>query len=128
MAYDKKKVFEQAKKAIVKNNLFFADEIPAFLPCSRSTFYAFFPNDSDELDELKGMMEDNKINVKIKMRRNWQEAEAPALQLALMKLASTPEELRKLSMSYQESNVNQQSTVKLIGVDQAFIDEHLSDE
>ena len=37
------------------------------------------------------------------MRYKWYQSNAPALQMALMKLLSTPEELRKLSMQYIES-------------------------
>jgi hypothetical protein len=58
--YDKNKLFEQSKEAIEKNNLFFIEDIVAWLPCTKATFYEYFPVDSDELNELKGMLEDNK--------------------------------------------------------------------
>jgi hypothetical protein len=35
------------------------------------------------------------------MRSKWYTSNAPALQMALMKLIATPEELRKLSMHHQ---------------------------
>jgi hypothetical protein len=38
------------------------------------------------------------------MRSKWYTSNAPALQMALMKLIATPEELRKLSMQYIESD------------------------
>ena len=34
------------------------------------------------------------------MRSKWYKSNAPALQMALMKLIATPEELRKLSMNH----------------------------
>ena len=37
------------------------------------------------------------------MRSKWYTSNAPALQMALMKLIATPEELRKLSMQFIES-------------------------
>ena len=37
------------------------------------------------------------------MRSKWYTSNAPALQMALMKLISTPEELKKLSMTFVES-------------------------
>jgi hypothetical protein len=37
------------------------------------------------------------------MRSKWYKSNAPALQMALMKLIATPDELRKLSMSYNEN-------------------------
>ena len=103
MAYDRVKIFEQAKEMIVKHKLFFIDDIIAFLPCSKQTFYDFFPVDSDQLDELKGLLETNRTELKVSMRSKWYKSNAPALQMALMKLISTPEELRKLAMNYNEN-------------------------
>jgi len=37
MAYDRNKIFEQAKEVIVKHKLFFVDDIVAFLPISKQT-------------------------------------------------------------------------------------------
>ena len=51
MAYDKGKIFEQAKEAIAKNNLFFIEDIVAFLPISKKTYYENFPLESDESKE-----------------------------------------------------------------------------
>jgi hypothetical protein len=103
MAYDKIKIFEQAKEVIVKNKLFFIEDIVAYLPCSKPTFYDFFPLESNELNELKGLLETNRITLKVSMRSKWYTSNAPALQMALMKLIATPEELKKLSMQYVES-------------------------
>jgi hypothetical protein len=100
MAYDRNKVFEQAKEVIVKHKLFFVDDIVAFLPCSKQTFYDFYPVNSDKLDELKGLLEENRVTLKVSMRSKWYTSNAPALQMALMKLIATPEELRKLSMTH----------------------------
>ena len=100
MAYDKTKIFEQAKEMIVKNKLFFVDDIVSFLPCGKTTFYEFFPPDSNEMNELKGLLEANRVELKVSMRSKWYKSNAPALQMALMKLIATPEELRKLSMTH----------------------------
>ena len=125
MAYDKQKIFEQAKEMIVKHKLFFMDEVPDFLPCVRSTFYEYFPNDSDELDTLKSLISINKTKVKTSMRSKWYSSNAPALQLALMKLIATPEELRKLGMSYQDVTSNSEVTIKGITTEdlESLIDE-----
>ena len=103
MAYDRKKIFEQAKEMIVKHKLFFVDDIVAFLPCSKSSFYEFYPDGSDELDELKELLNVNRTTLKVSMRSKWYTSNAPALQMALMKLIATPEELKKLSMQFIES-------------------------
>jgi hypothetical protein len=98
MAYDRKKIYEQAKDVIVKHKLFFIDDIIAFLPISKSTFYEWKLEQSDELKEL---LEQNRTELKVSMRSKWYKSNAPALQMALMKLIATPEELRKLSMHHQ---------------------------
>ena len=100
MAYDRVKIFEQAKEMIVKHKLFFVDDIVAFLPCSKSSFYEFYPDGSDELDELKVLLEVNRTTLKVSMRSKWYTSNAPALQMALMKLIASPEELRRLSMQH----------------------------
>ncbi len=101
--YDRKKIFEQAKEMIVKHKLFFVEDIIAFIPCSKQTFYDFFPVESDELDTLKTLLEQNRTTLKVSMRSKWYTSNAPALQMALMKLIATPEELKKLSMQFIES-------------------------
>jgi hypothetical protein len=103
MAYDKTKIFEQAKEVIVKHKLFFVEDIIAFIPISKQTFYDYYPINSDELDTLKTLLETNRTTLKVSMRSKWYTSNAPALQMALMKLIATPEELKKLSMQYIES-------------------------
>jgi hypothetical protein len=103
MAYDKNKIFEQAKEVTVKNKLFFIEDIVAFLPCSKNYFYDHFPPDSNEYDELKALLDTNRTTLKVSMRSKWYTSNAPALQMALMKLIATPEELKKLSMQFIES-------------------------
>jgi len=103
MAYDRVKIFEQAKEMIVKHKLFFVEDIVAFLPISKPTFYDYFKPDSNDFNELKELLEQNRVTLKVSMRSKWYTSNAPALQMALMKLIATPEELRKLSMQYIES-------------------------
>jgi len=72
------------------------------LPCNKTTFYELFPIESNESNELKELLETNRTELKVSMRSKWYKSNAPALQMALMKLISTPEELRKLSMTVVE--------------------------
>jgi hypothetical protein len=117
MAYDKKKIFEQAKEQIIKHKLFFVEDIVAFLPCAKPTFYDFFPPDSNELNELKGLLETNRTELKVSMRSKWYKSNAPALQMALMKLIATPEELRKLSMNHTVQEEIEKPIFKNIDLD-----------
>jgi hypothetical protein len=102
MGYDKQKIFEQAKQNAIDKNLFFIDDIIAYSPVSSSTFYEFYPGGSDELEILKGILENNRIDLKVHLRKNWKDNPAPALQMALMKLIATDDERKKLSMNHTD--------------------------
>ena len=68
MAYDKIKIFDQAKEATKTNKLFFIEDVVSFLPISKKTFYEFFPLQSNELNELKDLLEINRTTLKVSMR------------------------------------------------------------
>jgi hypothetical protein len=113
MAYDKSKIFKQAKEVIVKHKLFFIEDIVAFLPISKPTFYEYFDINSNEFNELKELLETNRVSLKVSMRSKWYTSNAPALQMALMKLIATPEELKKLSMQFVESENKNTNIISL---------------
>ncbi len=113
MAYDKQKIFEQAKEVTVKNKLFFIEDIVAFLPCDKTTFYRFFDINSNEYNELKELLETNRTELKVSMRSKWYKSNSPALQMALMKLIGNQEELRRLSMQHIEQK---QTNIDLSGL------------
>ena len=100
MAYDKGKIFEQAKEAITKNNLFFIEDIVAFLPIAKKTYYEYFPLESDESNELKEMLELNKIKTKSAIRAKLYKGEKAAELLALYRLICTNEERQMLNQNY----------------------------
>lgn len=102
MAYNKEDIFIQAKEAIANNNLFFIEDIVAWLPCDKTTFYRFFPPDCNEYNELKRMLDDNKIKTKAGIRAKLYKGKGCDL-IALYKMIGTDEERRALSMTYQES-------------------------
>jgi hypothetical protein len=102
MKYNKEKLFQQAKEAVLKNNLIFIEEIVSFLPCSKPTFYEYFPPDSNELNELKAIIEDNTINIKSGLRNKWYESDNPTLQIALYRLTSRDDEHKKLNQTYTD--------------------------
>ena len=104
MAYKTEDLFNKAVENIKKHKLFFIEDIIAFMPCAKSTFYEHLPNDSDHYKKMFEELEKNRTELKVSMRSKWYKSSAPALQMALMKLLSTPEELKKLSMNHVESN------------------------
>ena len=101
MAYKTEDLFNTAIEQIKKNKLFFIEDIIAYLPCRKSTFYEHFSNESDYYKRMFEELEKNRTELKVSMRSKWYKSNAPALQMALMKLIATPEELRKLSMNHQ---------------------------
>ena len=100
MAYDKEKIFEQAKKAIQDNTLFFIEDIVAFLPCDKTTFYRFFPVDCNEYNLLREMLDQNKIVTKSGIRKKLFNSDKAAELLALYRLICTPEEHQLLNQQY----------------------------
>jgi len=56
MAYDKEQIYKQAEEQVKTNNLFYIEDIVAFLPISKTTFYEFYPAESYELNALKSLL------------------------------------------------------------------------
>jgi hypothetical protein len=106
MAYNPDELFQQAKQVAESKKLIFIEEIVSFLPISKDTFYKYFPLHSDELDELKTIINNNKVAIKSTMRKKWYDSENPTLQLALYRLTSTAEEHKLLNQQYQDHTTN----------------------
>jgi hypothetical protein len=101
MAYNPKDLEKKALEAIEKNKLFFIDDVIAYLPCSRATFYNL---ELEKLDTIKDALTKVKTEIKVSMRSKWYKSENPTLQMGLMKLIASPEELKQLAMTHVESN------------------------
>lgn len=100
MAYDKKKIYNQAEEAIKTNNLFFIEDIVAWLPCGKTYFYEAFPADSNELNSLKELLEQNKTKTKSAIRAKLFKGQKASELLALYRLICTNEERQMLNQSY----------------------------
>ena len=115
MAYDKKKIYAQAETAIKANNLFFIDDIVAWLPISRQTFYEYFPLESDRLDTLKGLLNVNKVKTKSAIRAKLFKGEKAAELLSLYRLICNPEERKMLNQQYIDHTTDgEKITINLI--------------
>jgi len=99
MAYNKEDLYNKALEVIKKHNPIFIEEIVSYMPCDKTTFYRYFPINSNEYNDIKVALEDNIVNVKGKLRKKWQDSENATLQMGLMKLISSDEERRRLSQS-----------------------------
>ena len=117
MAYDKNKIFKDAKKMAESKNLFFIEDIISLLPCDKTTFYRFFDTKSNEYNELKAILENNKVKTKSAIRAKLFKSEKSAELIALYKLIGTEEERKRLSMSYielSEVEINKDTKPKII--------------
>ena len=123
MAYNKKEIFEQAKTAIKENNLFFIDDIVAWLPISKPTLYEFFPLESNELNILKRMLNINKVRTKSAIRAKLFKGQKAAELLALYRLICTPEERKALNQQYIEHEVPNGIEIKTTAKSKKIIDE-----
>jgi hypothetical protein len=106
MAYDKNKIFEQAKEVITGHSLYFIEDVVAYLPISKPTFYDYFKVDSNEFNELKDLLEVNKVKMKVHLRQKLSMGDKAAEILALYKLICSDEERKALQMVYNDHTTN----------------------
>lgn len=112
MFYNKLEIFQQAKEAIIDNELVYMYEVVEFVPCERSRFYDFFPHDSEESEEFKVLLNANKVKIKREIRAKLKKSDKAAELLALYRLMATPEEHRMLNQSYID-HTTKQKEIKL---------------
>jgi len=106
MPYDTKILKKKAIEAIDKNKLIFVEDICAYIGIDKGTFYNHFPVDLDDFNELREMLDKNKIALKVGMRKKWYDSDNATMQMALYKLCSTPEEHKKLQQNYVDANIS----------------------
>jgi hypothetical protein len=95
MAYNTQNMVSQCFEVIKEKKLIWIEEIFAFVPFCKATFYN---KKLDELDSIKKALEDNRIEMKAVMRVKWLVSDNPTLQLALYRLIATPEEFDRLNV------------------------------
>ena len=106
MAYKKEELLKKAIKAAKEKELFFVDDVISFLPCSSSTFYN---HKLEKSEELKEIIEQNKINVKVELRNKFRFSDNATLLMALYKLICTDKEREKLAMEYRKHSVDKET-------------------
>ena len=99
---DKDKLKAKAIEVIGKNKLIFIEDIAAMCGISKNTLYDKFPIDSDDYHELSKMLEENKIALKVGLRKKWFDSDNATTQMALYKLCSTDIEHKKLQQNYSD--------------------------
>lgn len=102
MAYDKEELLKKVKAAIIDNQLYFIEDIVAYAGCSKHTVYDHFPLESDEMHDIKELLQNNKIVTKVKLRKKLAEGEKASEIISLYKLIGTQEERQALSQNYTD--------------------------
>ena len=105
-AYTTAELFEKAKEIIPRHKLIFVEDVCAYLGISKTTFYKHIEVGTDELNELRELLNKNCIDIKVGLRKKWFDSDNATLQMALYKLTSTDVEHRKLQQNYTEHEVS----------------------
>ncbi|WP_228850797.1 hypothetical protein [Aegicerativicinus sediminis] len=101
MAYNFDLILKEAEGLIERHNLLFLEDLIAYLPCSKTTFYAHKLNESDSIKEL---LNKNRVKLKVSLREKWFNSNNPTLQIALYKQIATENERKRLSQSFIDIN------------------------
>lgn len=98
--YDKEEIFEKATKIAKDKKLLFVKDVIDNLPLSQSTFYDYFPAESEESEALRQILDKNKVNIKTALRAQWLQSDNATMQLALYRLCASPDEHKMLNQKY----------------------------
>lgn len=114
MAFDVEDIKKKALEAIKNNKLFFMEDVIAYLPCQRTTFYDTLKlnKDSDVVDSL----EKNRVEIKVAMRKKWFDSDHPALQMGLYKLIGTDDEADRLGNKQKLEHSSDESSPLTINI------------
>jgi hypothetical protein len=99
MGYETSDLLTKALKVITDKRLIFIEEISACMGISKRTFYAHMLHENDA---IKDLIENNKIDIKTKLRNKWADANNPTSEAMLYKLAGTQHERDILTNSKVE--------------------------
>ena len=102
MAYNTEMLKAKAIEAIKKNRLIFVEDICAMIGIAKSTYYEHFKEGSNDSNELTSLLDENKINLKVSLRKKWFDSDNATTQMALYKLCSTDVEHKKLQQNYSD--------------------------
>jgi len=105
MPHDKIKIYNEALELSKKMGFFFVQDLIDYLTIGKTTFYTFFPEESDELNTLKENLFKNRIQQKVHLRKRLSEGSGSEL-IALYKLIGNDEERRALSTNWNNSEMN----------------------
>jgi len=92
MAYDRQKLYEEAKHLIVSMELVRDYQVYNELGIAESTFYDKFKSDSKEMETIKRLLSQNRSSIKRRLMKSFEDGNS-AEKIALFKLLANKEEL-----------------------------------
>lgn len=99
MAYKKTDLIEKSLDVINKHKLLFIEDVVAYLPCDKKTFYN---HKLHEFPPIKEALETQKVNMKVGIRQKLYNDTSATGLIALYKLLGTEEEVHRLNGSNQK--------------------------
>lgn len=112
MAYDRDQKYKEAVRYIKEESLYFISDVIAYLGIATSTFYEWWPDASEESNNIKTLLDSNRASAKVSMRKKWIDSDNATLQVALMKLIATDEEAHRLNGTKQEHKLSGEVNIK----------------
>ena len=100
---NKEELFEKAKKEIVSNALIFIRDVADYLGVSAATLYKYFPTNSPEREEIDTLINKNKVELRVAIRKKFYQMENPTTLIALYKIVATEEEREALASTTQKA-------------------------
>ena len=97
MTEKQKKYEKEMLRVINEEKIAFFDHCFAFTTFSAATAYN---HNLEKLESIKNAIAGNRVKAKNYMLNKWIASDNPTLQIAAMRLLSTPEEHQKLNQSY----------------------------
>jgi hypothetical protein len=104
--------YKLALEVAEKHKCYFIEQVVSHLPISSSTFYEYFPAQSEESETIREILNRNKIETKTKMYNKWFESDNATLQMGLMKLIGNEEQAHRLNGTRIETN-NKNTNIEL---------------
>ena len=99
------KIFDDCIAIIPANNVIFIDELLAYLPICKSTFYEYFPEGSDFSDRIKEEIFRNRVIKKAEIREKWKNSDNASTSICLYKLLATKNELDIINDANNPQNI-----------------------
>ncbi len=114
---DRQDLFDKAVKKASEDGIHFINDVIAFMPCGKSKFYEYFPSESEEMEHIKDLLNQNRIQTKVEIRQKLKKGDKAAELIALYKLIATQEERDALSMQRFDHTTKGKEIKQPAGID-----------